>query len=209
VTRTDPKIDRGSSDFDVRHTFTAAVTYDLAIKIQNNLPRAMLRDWSADAIFRTRTATPVNPVFFNRLFGVIAVTRPNLVPGVPLYVDDPTAAGGRRINRSAFVAPPVNQQGALGRNSLRGFPVSQLDFSLRRQFQLMERYSLQLRADLFNVFNHPNFGDPDSLFESGTFGESVAMLGQSLGRGGIDAGFSPLYQIGGPRSIQIALKLLF
>lgn len=209
VTRTDPQIDRGSSDFDVRHSFTAAVTFDLPIRIQNNLPRAMLRDWSADAIFRTRTATPVNPVFFNRLFGVIAVTRPNLVPGVPLYVDDPTAAGGRRINRSAFVAPPVNQQGALGRNSLRGFPVSQLDFSLRRRFQLTERYNLQLRVDLFNVFNHPNFGDPDSLFESGTFGESVAMLGQSLGHGGIDTGFSPLYQIGGPRSIQLALKLLF
>lgn len=209
VTRTDPRVDRGLSDFDVRHSFTAALTYDLPISTENNVARAIFRDWSADAIFRARTATPVNPVFFNRLFGVIAVTRPNLIPGVPLYLDDPAVAGGRRINRSAFIAPPPNQQGALGRNSLRGFPVSQLDFSLRRQFKFTERYKLQLRADLFNVFNHPNFGDPDSLFESGTFGESVRMLGQSLGRGGIETGFSPLYQIGGPRSIQLALKLQF
>jgi hypothetical protein len=209
VTRTDPRVDRGSSDFDVRHSFTTAVTYDLPSVTENNVARAILRDWSADAIFRARTATPVNAVFFNRLFGVIAVKRPNLVAGVPLYLDDPTVAGGRRINRDAFAAPPPNQQGALGRNSLRGFPVSQLDFSLRRQFKLTERYKLQLRGDLFNVFNHPNFGDPDSLFESGTFGQSVQMLGQSLGSGGIETGFSPLYQIGGPRSIQLALKLQF
>ncbi len=209
TTRTDPRVDRGSSDFDVRHSFTAAITYDLPIRTENNFARTMLRDWSVDAIYRARTATPVNPVFFNRLFGVFAVTRPNLVPGVPIYLDDPATAGGRRINRDAFVAPPVNQQGALGRNSLRGFPVSQLDFSLRRQFKLTERYKLQFRADFFNLFNHPNFGDPDSLFESGTFGQSVRMLGQSLGSGGIETGFSPLYQIGGPRSIQLALKLQF
>lgn len=138
-----------------------------------------------------------------------ADARPNLVSGVPLYVDAPTVAGGRRINRSSFVAPAPNQHGALGRNSLRGFPLSQLDFSLRRRFKLTERYNLQLRADLFNLFNHPNFGDPDSLFESATFGESVQMLGQSLGSGGIETGFSPLYQIGGPRSIQLAVKLTF
>ncbi|MEW6210704.1 MAG: carboxypeptidase regulatory-like domain-containing protein [Acidobacteriota bacterium] len=209
VTRTDPKIDRGSSDFDVRHSFTAALTYDLSSRTENNFAGAVLRNWSVDAIFRARTATPVNPVFFNRLFGVFAVKRPNLVPGVPLYVDDPTAAGGRRINRDAFVAPPLNQQGALGRNSLRGFPASQLDFSLRRRFRLAERYSLHMRIDFFNLFNHPNFGDPDSLLESPTFGESVQMLGQSLGSGGIEAGFSPLYQIGGPRSIQLSLKLQF
>jgi hypothetical protein len=156
-----------------------------------------------------RLLESVNHVFFNRLFGVAAVTRPNIVPGVPVYLDDPAVAGRRRINRSAFIAPPPNQQGAVGRNSLRGFPVTQLDFSLRRQFKFTERYKLQLRGDLFNVFNHPNFGDPDSLFESPTFGDSVQMLGKSLGSGGIETGFSPLYQIGGPRSIQLALKLQF
>jgi TonB dependent receptor len=208
ATRADPKIDRGSSDFDVRHSFTAALTYDIPNKMKNTFA-SLLRDWSIDAIFRARTATPVNPVFFNRLFGVMSVKRPNLVPGVPLFVDDPTVAGGRRINRSAFVAPPPNTQGALGRNSLRGFQVWQLDLSLRRQFTLVEKCKLQLRADFFNVFNHPNFGDPDNALESATFGQSVQTLGQSLGSGGIESGFSPLYQIGGPRSIQLALKIQF
>jgi TonB dependent receptor-like, beta-barrel len=209
TTRVDPKNDRGSSDFDVRHSFTAALTYDLPNRTERNVLGPLLRNWSADAILRARTATPVNVVFFNRLFGVPSAKRPDLVAGVPIYVDDPTVAGGRRLNRSAFVAPPPNQQGMLGRNSLRGFPVSQLDFSLRRRFRLTETHALQLRADVFNLFNHPNFGDPDSLLESETFGQSVQMLGQSLGSGGIETGFSPLYQIGGPRSMQLGLKLQF
>jgi hypothetical protein len=54
---------------------------------------------------------------------------------------------------------------------------------LRRQFELRERLSLQARADFFNIFNHPNFGRPIKL--------------------------NPLYQIGGPRSAQLALKLIF
>jgi len=209
VTKTNPSIDRGSSDFDVRHSFTGALTYDLPSKIHGSIAGLILREWSIDAIGRMRTATPVNPVFFARLFGVFAVKRPNLVPGVPVYVDDSTVAGGWRINRSAFVAPPPNQQGTLGRNNLRGFPVSQLDFSLRRQLKFSERYKLQVRADFFNVFNHPNFADPDSQLESATFGQSLQMLGRSLGSGGVEAGFSPLYQIGGPRSIQLALNLKF
>jgi hypothetical protein len=209
TTKIDPKIDRGSSDFDVRHSFIAAVTWDLPKLEENNFVGRVFHNWSTDAIFRARSATPVNPVFFARLFGVIMVQRPNLVPDVPIYVDDPTVAGGRRINRDAFVAPPPTKQGSLGRNSLRGFPFWQLDLSLRRQFKLTERYKLQLRADMFNIFNHPNFADPDSMLESDTFGQSVQMLSQSLGTGGIDGGFSPLYQIGGPRSIQLALKLHF
>ncbi|HSE97418.1 MAG TPA: TonB-dependent receptor, partial [Blastocatellia bacterium] len=135
-------------------------------------------------------------------------TRPDLVSGVPLYIDDPSVAGGRRINRAAFVTPPPNQQGTLGRNSLRGFAMSQLDFALRRRFQLTEGLNLQLRADFFNVFNHPNFADPNgslnnALFGNALFGQSLQMLGRSLG------GLNPLYQIGGPRSIQLALKLQF
>jgi Outer membrane receptor proteins, mostly Fe transport len=208
-TRTDPNNDRGSSDFDVRHSFTGALTYDLPNKMEKGSAQVMLRDWSVDAIFRVRTATPVNPAFFNRLFGVPAVKRPNLVPGVPIYLDDQTVAGGRRINRNAFVAPLPNQQGTLGRNSLRGFPVSQLDFSLRRQVQVSERYRLQFRADFFNVFNHPIFADPNRQLEDPTFGQSLQMLGRSLGSGGIEGGFSPLYQVGGPRSIQLGVKLQF
>jgi hypothetical protein len=166
------------------------------------------RDWSVDAIFRARAATPVVVIASTPpLFGVFQVTRPDLIAGVPLYVKDPSVAGGRRINRAAFATPPPGRQGTLGRNSVRGFPLSQLDFSLRRKFDLRERLNLQLRADLFNALNHPNFGDPVYFLGTPLFGQSLQMLRCDLGCG--DGGFSPLYQIGGPRSIQLALKLQF
>jgi TonB dependent receptor len=202
--RVPPKVDRGSSDFDVRHSFSAGMTYDIARPPENSLARGLFHNWSIDALFRARTGTPVNIITGNRIFGVFSVSRPDLIDGVPLYLDDSSAAGRRRINSTAFSIPPPVRQGTLGRNALRGFPATQLDLALRRQFRLTEGLRLQLRAELFNVFNHPNFGNPESnLSEDALFGESISMLGRSLG------GLNPLYQIGGPRSIQLVLRLQF
>jgi hypothetical protein len=112
-------------------------------------------------------------------------------------------AGGRRINPAAFVEPPSGRQGALGRNSLRGLQLWQLDLALRRQFAVTEGVRLQLRIDTFNTLNHANFANPSGVLNDPNFGVSTQMLGRSLG------GLSPLYQIGGPRSLQFAAKLLF
>jgi hypothetical protein len=57
--------------------------------------------------------------------------------------------------------------------------------------------------------NHPNFGDPVNELGSTLFGESIQTLGKSLGTGGVNGGLSPLYQVGGSRSIQLALRLDF
>jgi len=65
------------------------------------------------------------------------------------------------------------------------------------------------RAYFFNIFNHPNFGPPANYLTSPLFGQSTQMLGASLGGGSDNGGLNPLYQIGGPRSIQLALKLQF
>jgi hypothetical protein len=97
-------------------------------------------------------------------------------------------------------------QGNLGRNTLNGFGATQVDLTLRRQFKLRERLSLQARADFFNIFNHPNFGPPINYLSSPLFGQSTQ--GASLGSGGDNGGLNPLYQIGGPRSAQLALKVV-
>src|SRR5438445_12057025 len=86
-------------------------------------------------------------------------------------------------------------QGDLGRNALRGFGATQVDLTLRRQFKLRERLSLQARADFFNIFNHPNFGSPVNYVTSPLFGQSTQMLGASLRSGGQNGGLNPLYQI--------------
>lgn len=197
---------RGDSDFDVRHNFSAALSYDLPAPLRGGAARAVLGHWSVDAIAHAQSAYPLTVfarTFFTTTDRQLINVRPNLVKGVPVYISDGNAPGGRRLNRDAFQIPPAGQVGSLGRNTLRGFPLTQFDLSLRRQFPLGERAALQFRADVFNVLNHPNFGPPVSDLTNPLFGQSTQLLSRSLG------GLSPIYQIGGPRSIQFSLKFIY
>ncbi len=227
---------RANSDFDIRHAFNAAVSYNIPAPFENKALRAILGGWSADTIFVARTASPLTV----RTFGLTppfetASILPDVVPGVPIYLFGDQFPGGRSLNPVAFARPPTavvggvnraTRQGTATRNAFRGFGASQVDFSLRREFKLRERVRLQFRGDFFNVLNHPNFGgvdtglgfrrlvatDPTSPFipnPSPTFGQATQMLGRSLGAGGVGGGFSPLFQIGGPRSTQLSVKLVF
>jgi hypothetical protein len=73
---------------------------------------------------------------------------------------------------------------------------------------LTEKLAVRFGAEFFNIFNHPNFGNPNNTLTNPLFGQSTETLANSL-TGGNNAGFNALYQIGGPRSIQLALKLQF
>lgn len=223
----DPRTDRGPSNFDIRHSFSAAASYNIPVPDVAPIFKAILSNWSIDPIFVARSGAPFSITFIKFAPGLGAIAaRPDLVAGIPIYIDDPTAPGGRRLNNTRvtipgnpfpqigpFVRPVDSRQGTLGRNALRGFPVYQLDLAVRRQFNLTERINLQFRSEFFNILNHPNFGlgDPstDAALSNPAFGTSQAMLGRFLGAGGAVGGFNPLYQIGGPRSIQLSLKLEF
>jgi hypothetical protein len=214
-----PNSNRGDSDFDIRQSFSAGLTYKIPTPRGNKALRAVLGDWSTDSIFRARTAPPLTVIVEDLVFaGTNAAVRPDVVPGVPLYLHGDQFPGGKALNPAAFTNPPVGpdgvplRQGTLGRNALRGFGASEWDFTMRRQFDLGENLHLQFRAELFNVLNHPNFGQPNTLFTTpigSSFGVATTMLAQSLGQGGLGGGLTPLYQMGGPRSIQLALKLIF
>ena len=204
-----PSVDRGSSDFDVRHILSAAISYDIPTPFDRGLGKAVLGNWGIDTLVIVRSSSPVNLIGNVNTVGFSASLRPDLKAGVPLYIDDPSAPGGRRFNPAAFSSPPQGRQGTFGRNVIRGFPVNQVDLAVRRQFNLSERVNLQLRVELFNLFNHPNFADPVNDIRNPNFGRSTTMLGRSLGSGGISGGLNPLYQVGGPRSIQLSAKLNF
>jgi hypothetical protein len=213
------KTNRGASDFDIRHSFSAALTYDVPSARGNALTRSILGGWSVDNIILARSASPAE-VFDSslfELFGEIANVRPDLVPGKPVYLHGAAFPGGKTLNPAAFKDPPIDpstglptRQGNVGRNAVRGFGATQWDFAVRRQFTLHETLRLQFRSEFFNLLNHPNFANPIGDISNPLFGQSTRLLGQSLG--GPSPGFgglSPLYQIGGPRSMQFALKLLF
>jgi hypothetical protein len=203
-------IDRGDSDFDIRHAFTAGVTYDVPSPESDKIVRAILGGWSLDGFILARSAPPVDVVggiFFAA--GTALYPRPNVNAGVPLDFHGSAYPGGKIFNSAAFSAPPDGQQGNFGRNVLPGFDATQTDIGVQRMFRVTEKVGLRFRAEFFNIFNHPNFGSPDNDLTSPLFGYSTQTLANSLGSGGANGGFNPLYQIGGPRSIQLALKLQF
>jgi hypothetical protein len=216
---------RGPSDFDIRNAASAGVTYDILGPKSSRLPGIILQGWSTDNFLLARSSPPADVTNLNFLEfngGLLGDTRPDVVPGQPLYLWGSQFPGGKGFNAAAFTDPPINpttgeplRQGDLGRNALRGFGAFQWDFALHREFPIHESIRLQFRVEMFNVLNHPNFGPPNGQIGIGQFGISTAMLGQYLnggtsGTGNLGSGaLSPLYQIGGPRSIQLAFKLAF
>jgi hypothetical protein len=230
-------VNYGNSDFDIRQTMSAALTYNLPAPVANPFAKALLRGWSLNDIFQAHSAAPVDVAYdfatlpLGQLGLFSAPVRPDVVPGQPLYLYGPEYPGGKAINPAAFTTPPLTpagcvagvdfpciptRPGTLHRNSLRGFGLYQWDFAIHREFSLRESWKLEFRAEMFNVLNHPNFGPPGSDLGSPPpngnpqFGLATQMLGQSLAGGNFGTGgLDPLYQIGGPRSIQLALKLQF
>ena len=224
---------RGDCDFDIRNAFSAGITYAIPSLRSNSFAKSITGGWSLQSIILARSAPPLtvfNGTFSELTDGFFSYIRPDVMPGIPLYLYGPQYPGGKVINNTPgattctdgspsigpFCNPPTDangnpiRQGDLGRNSLRGFAATQVDFAVHRDFPLHAALKLQFRAEMFNILNHPNFGPPDGNLADPTFGVSTQLLGQYLA-GGLQGsgGFSPLYQIGGPRSIQFALKLLF
>ena len=205
-----PNVDKGDSDFDIRHSFTAGVTYDLPSAKWNKFAEATLGGWSVDTFILARSSPPVDVVGgYSFSAGTALRYRPNVVPGVPQVLYGSQYPGGKIFNKAAFAPATPGTQGNFGRNVLRAFNAVQADVAFQRQFHFTEQLRLQFRGEFFNIFNHPNFGPPNNDLTSPLFGHSTQTLASSLGSGGANGGFNPLYQIGGPRSIQLALKLQF
>jgi Carboxypeptidase regulatory-like domain/TonB dependent receptor len=217
---------RGPSDFDIRNAFSAGITYDLPVHHLPRVASGIVNGWSLQSVVQARSAPPVEvqSLFFDQLNGGIADVRPDIVPNEPFYLYGQIYPGGRALNPAAFTNPPIDpntgeplRQGNLGRNALRSFGAVQWDFAVHRNFRIHDSLVLEFRAELFNVLNHPNFGPPYPFYDYQAvpgnpiqFGRSYQMLNQSLNAGNLGGGaFDPLYQIGGPRSVQFALKLHF
>ncbi|WP_260706568.1 TonB-dependent receptor [Edaphobacter flagellatus] len=196
---------RGNSDFDVRHNFQAGLTWNAPQVRSGKIGSVLLSQWGIDGRLISRTAFPVT-LSGNTVSDPITgfyTTNVNLVSGQPIYLYGDSYPGGRALNRAAFALPSGTSPGNAPRNFIRGFGATQLNLALRRDFPLGENTSLQFRAETFNLLNHPVFGYVDPGLTSATFGQATKTLAQSLGT------MSSLYQQGGPRSMQFALKVKF
>jgi hypothetical protein len=199
---------KGDSDFDIRDNFQAAVTYNIPGLEKGEAAHLLSDGWALDTRAFRRTAPPIDidGSEYVAANGTEQYARPNLVAGEPYYIYGPhdVIPGGKKINFSAFQAV----QGSLGdapRNFLRAFGANEVDLALRRQFEATEHLKVQFRAEAFNVFNHPDFGAIYNTLNSGAslFGQAYNTLNIGL------KNQSALYEQGGPRSLQLALKVLF
>jgi Carboxypeptidase regulatory-like domain/TonB dependent receptor len=198
--------DYGSSDFDVHHSFSAALTYSVPAAVKSGPMNVLTRDWSLDAVIVARSGFPFNGtvILASPDPGLFATSRPDLVAGQPFWLSTSGAPGGKVLNPAAFSIPLTPRQGTEPRNDIPGFGFTQVDLSIARKFAITGGVNLQFRADAFNVVNHPNFTNPPGYVEFGApFLQSMVMLNQGLG------GLNPLFQQGGPRSLQLSLKLSF
>jgi Carboxypeptidase regulatory-like domain len=176
--------DRGPCDYDVRHNITASYAYELPVMVKGRLGAA-LSGWQISGSVFSRSGLPFSVLstpYSANGNGIVNGSGPQFatsVPGVPLYdhslVPGVTQPGTIQwLNPNAFGSaidpstgacvggdsPNNCKFGNLGRNTLRGPDFVWNDLYLTKWFSLKERVKLRLDAQLFNVFNHPNFGLP-------------------------------------------------
>jgi hypothetical protein len=151
-------------------------------------------------------------------FGINNAPEGSLLGATPAQA---TAAGcGQNDTVGAFcrpgggITPGASSgagQGNVGRNFLRGLPLRQLDVDVHRDFTAGDRFRIRFEADIFNVLNQANFASPSALLTDSNFGASSSKTNSSFGSGNAatGGGYNSLYTMGGPRAVQLAIKVLF
>jgi hypothetical protein len=209
--------ERGNSDFDVRHVVNFSGTYRLPAPAAA-LAKTALSNWWLDWIASARSAFPFDVRGVSTVSetlsssgtttrGLFSMVRPDYT-GQPVWTSDQQAPGGQRLNKAAFAAPSDFRQGNLGRNVIRGFPMRQVDLSLRRQVDWGERWRVSIMAQAFNVLNQPTFANP-ALNEGANLGSPLFGLATRVLNEGGPGGGGSFFRAGGSRSVQFALRLQF
>ncbi|MCW5960837.1 MAG: TonB-dependent receptor [Pyrinomonadaceae bacterium] len=200
------RAERASSDQDVRHNFSFDAGYDIPFrKWFESGPNWLVDGWQLNTIIQARSGLPVNVTRTGGIFGGFAF-RPDVVPGVDPYCSN-YSVPDCQFNSAAFSIPPAGRFGNAGRNLLRGPNFAQVDASIFKNTRLTERTSLQLRLEIFNLFDFANYADPSgglscsgSVGNCAAFGVSTSTVGNQLGG---------LLGFGGPRQVQLSARFSF
>ncbi len=202
-------LDRSLSGFDVRNNFVLNFGYELPLAAgSSGTPRRrLLGGWQVNGIVSLADGNPFTVQNSFDRTGTAAIgpfrhDRPNLRPG-----GDNNPGGGSPdayFNVNAFELQPAGFLGDLGRNTVIGPGLANVDFSLFKTIKLHEGTSLQFRAEAFNIFNRANFATP-------TTQNRFAFVGANQDGTGIPSGSAGRLTgtVITSRQIQFALKLLF
>ncbi|MCZ6752846.1 MAG: TonB-dependent receptor [Acidobacteria bacterium] len=211
----DRKAERGLSNFDIRHNFTVNYSYELPWGASlSGVGRALAHGWQVAGIVQLASGTPFPlRLAFDRARSesgdltqkpdLLAGGNSNPVSGVTAGCDGVPAGqklGGRDLyfDPCQFVLPEAGFFGNLGRNTIIGPGLANVDFSLMKNFGMGETRRLQFRTEFFNIFNHTNFASPPrgnlDIFDKS---------GRIQGAGRLTS------TVTAPRQIQFGLKFIF
>lgn len=178
------RAERGLSDFQVKHRLLFSATYALPVRF------AAVRGWQLQAIGTMQSGTPLSAIISQDISGTGTpiVNRPDMVHNP--NISNPTPA--RFFDPAAFQIPAAGTFGNSGRNVIIGPAIQNIDAALARTFRVSDATRAQVRADFYNVLNHPNFVAPPTLQN---FADAPD--------------FGALFVARSPRIVQLGLKFLW
>ncbi len=209
------RCDWASGAWDARHVVNGNFVYELPLGrggrwLSRGFAGAVAGGWQLTATALARTGFPVNvllPSSAISLYGNSGTLRPDRVPGVSVRPQ-----GGRTvarwINPAAFAAPAAGTFGNSGRDSVVGPGTWQVDNGVAKTFHLSERSQLEFRSEFYNVFNHPQLGQPAATFNPASVGGFGAITNTVNLNTAIVSPITPVGS-GTPREMQFALRLQF
>jgi hypothetical protein len=190
------KAERGNSDFDIRHRLSWSFTYE--VPALHAVPKLLGAGWQVGGILTLQTGQPFSVLTGKGLSGTgLGNDRPDLV-------GDPNSGPHtvqQWFNTNAFVDNQPLTFGTAGRNIVVGPGYRDFDFSILKNTQFGERVNAQFRAEFFNVTNHPSFALPSNISAAPNFGALFTTPDAAQNNVGLGSG--------GPRLIQLALKVSF
>jgi Carboxypeptidase regulatory-like domain len=205
------KGDYGNSDFDTRNTFVGFANYDLP---SFRGPRLLTQGWQVNGVITIKGGQPITVFSGNDTSGTDEGTQRALQVSNPLKgithkiisPSDGSAPYVQWLNPDAYQDPAPGTWSPTPRNNVYGPGFNDVDISLFKNTVIRERFNLQFRAEMFNVFNRLNLASPSSL-QLGTnyTGSGFATIPSTIGSGNFSPGIGP----GEPFNTQLALKLIF
>jgi hypothetical protein len=193
------RLERGLASFDLRHRWVTSWVWDLPWGagrrwMNQGIASRVLGGWQLSGISTLQTGFPFTVNLAGDTAGIGGGTgailiRPNAVPGVSWKLPGTERTTERWFNTSAFAAPDAFTFGNVGRNTVIGPGMVNLDLMAAKAFRIRENVNLQLRTEFFNTFNKPNYNIVGRILNNPQFGRVQSQLD--------------------PRQIQFGLRLAF
>ena len=204
--------DRSLSDYDSRHNIVANFSYPVPFRTSSKVVGLVANGWTLDGIGTSTSGLPFTALLasaISRDLGTTLAERPNLIPGgnqnpikgisagcTGFRAGTPVGTPDNWYDPCNFALPAAGTYGNLGRNTITGPGVANVDLTLEKVFKLRESAEVKFRAEMFNVMNHANFGLPNTTPLTAT-GAANASAGRIT------------YTTTSARQLQFALRISF